>query len=71
MMTFVLWEHDPLNPRKWSLTKKNGVSFDQVIKTTDLPILCQVAVCTFVASLGSSIMAPGLLDVAPSRGHKL
>ncbi|KAG2152116.1 major facilitator superfamily domain-containing protein [Suillus cothurnatus] len=45
------WEHDPANPRNWSPAKK--------WTATTL-----VALYTFVTPLASSIMAPGLPDVA-------
>ncbi|KAG2132085.1 major facilitator superfamily domain-containing protein [Suillus clintonianus] len=45
------WQHDPVNPRNWSLGKK----------WTTTTIL---AIYTFVTPLASSIMAPGLPDVA-------
>ncbi|KAH7886796.1 major facilitator superfamily domain-containing protein [Phlebopus sp. FC_14] len=45
------WEHDPINPRNWSQGKK--------WTTTAL-----VSFYTFVAPLGSSMMAPGLPDLA-------
>jgi MFS family permease len=45
------WEHDPINPRNWSPAKK--------WTTTAV-----VALYTFVSPLASSIMAPGLPDVA-------
>ncbi|KAG1770017.1 major facilitator superfamily domain-containing protein [Suillus occidentalis] len=49
------WEHDPANPRNWSQAKK----------WTSTTI---VALYTFVAPLASSIMAPGLPDVAIKFG---
>ncbi|KAG2348787.1 MFS general substrate transporter [Suillus weaverae] len=49
------WEHDPANPRNWTPAKK-------WITTT------LVALYTFVTPLASSIMAPGLLDVAIKFG---
>lgn len=49
------WEHDPANPRNWSQAKK----------WTCTSI---VALYTFVAPLASSIMAPGLPDVAIKFG---
>ncbi|KAG1755813.1 major facilitator superfamily domain-containing protein [Suillus lakei] len=49
------WEHDPVNPRNWSPAKK--------WTTTTL-----VSMYTFVSPLASSIMAPGLLDVAIKFG---
>ncbi|KAG1779832.1 major facilitator superfamily domain-containing protein [Suillus placidus] len=49
------WEHDPANPRNWPPAKK-------WITTT------LVALYTFVTPLASSIMAPGLLDVAIKFG---
>jgi len=45
------WEHHPANPRNWSPAKK-------WIATT------LVSLYAFVPSLGSSMMAPGLLDLA-------
>ncbi|KAG1850213.1 major facilitator superfamily domain-containing protein [Suillus subalutaceus] len=45
------WEHDPVNPRNWPPAKK--------WTTTAI-----VALYTFVSPLASSIMAPGLPDVA-------
>ncbi|KAG1772837.1 major facilitator superfamily domain-containing protein [Suillus placidus] len=45
------WQHDPVNPRNWPPTKK----------WTTTAIL---ALYTFVTPLASSIMAPGLPDVA-------
>ncbi|KAG2146605.1 major facilitator superfamily domain-containing protein [Suillus bovinus] len=45
------WQHDPVNPRNWSLAKK----------WTATTIL---ALYTFVTPLASSIMAPGLPDLA-------
>lgn len=50
-----IWEHDPANPRNWSPAKK----------WTSTTI---VALYTFVAPLASSIMAPGLPDVAIKFG---
>lgn len=49
------WEHDPANPRNWSQAKK----------WTSTTI---VALYTFVAPLASSIMAPGLPDLAIKFG---
>ncbi|KAG1820299.1 multidrug resistance protein 4 [Suillus subaureus] len=49
------WEHDPANPRNWSPAKKWA--------TTTI-----VALYTFVTPLASSIMAPGLPDVAVKFG---
>ncbi|KAG1874548.1 major facilitator superfamily domain-containing protein [Suillus subalutaceus] len=49
------WEHDPVNPRNWSPAKK--------WTTTTI-----VALYTFVTPLASSIMAPGLPDVAIKFG---
>ncbi|KAG2042966.1 major facilitator superfamily domain-containing protein [Suillus americanus] len=49
------WEHDPANPRNWSSAKK----------WTATTI---VALYTFVTPLASSIMAPGLPDVALKFG---
>ncbi|KAJ8597731.1 multidrug resistance protein 4 [Rhizopogon salebrosus TDB-379] len=49
------WEHDPINPRNWSPAKK-------WIATT------LVSMYTFVTPLASSIMAPGLPDVAIKYG---
>lgn len=49
------WEHDPANPRNWSQAKK----------WTSTTI---VALYTFVAPLASSIMAPGLPDIAIKFG---
>ncbi|KAG2042964.1 multidrug resistance protein 4 [Suillus americanus] len=45
------WEHDPANPRNWSPANKWTMA-------------TLVSLYTFVATLASSIMAPGLLDVA-------
>ncbi|KAG1741322.1 multidrug resistance protein 4 [Suillus lakei] len=45
------WQHDPVNPRNWSPAKK----------WTTTTIL---ALYTFVTPLASSIMAPGLPDIA-------
>ncbi|EIW82421.1 multidrug resistance protein 4 [Coniophora puteana RWD-64-598 SS2] len=45
------WEHDPINPRNWSFSKKwIAVSI--------------VSAYTFVSPLSSSMMAPGLPDLA-------
>ncbi|OJA12250.1 hypothetical protein AZE42_04087 [Rhizopogon vesiculosus] len=49
------WEHDSVNPRNWCPTKK-------WIATT------LVSMYTFVAPLGSSMMAPALPDVAIKYG---
>ncbi|KAG1753910.1 multidrug resistance protein 4 [Suillus paluster] len=49
------WEHDPVNPRNWSPAKK-------WIAVT------LVSLYTFVTPLASSIMAPGLPDVATKFG---
>ncbi|KAG1753909.1 major facilitator superfamily domain-containing protein [Suillus paluster] len=49
------WEHDPMNPRNWSPAKK-------WIATS------LVSLYTFVTPLASSIMAPGLPDVAIKFG---
>ncbi|KAG1892583.1 multidrug resistance protein 4 [Suillus subluteus] len=45
------WEHDPANPRNWSPPKKWTMA-------------TIVSLYAFVTPLASSIMAPGLLDVA-------
>ncbi|KAG1741333.1 multidrug resistance protein 4 [Suillus lakei] len=49
------WQHDPVNPRNWSLAKK----------WTNTTIL---ALYTFVTPLASSIMAPSLPDLAIKYG---
>ncbi|KAG2361223.1 multidrug resistance protein 4 [Suillus spraguei] len=49
------WQHDPVNPRNWSPVKK----------WTTIAI---VALYTFVTPLASSIMAPGLPDIAIKYG---
>ncbi|KAG0709504.1 multidrug resistance protein 4 [Suillus ampliporus] len=49
------WEHDPVNPRNWSTARKwTAVSI--------------ASLYTFVSPLASSIMAPGLPDVAIKYG---
>lgn len=50
------WQHDPANPRNWTPAKK--------WTTTAI-----VALYTFVTPLASSIMAPGLPDVAKKIQH--
>lgn len=45
------WEHDPINPRNWSTARKWVAT-------------ALVSLYTFVAPLGSSMMAPGLPEVA-------
>lgn len=45
------WEHDPINPRNWSAARKWVAT-------------ALVSLYTFVAPLGSSMMAPGLPEIA-------
>ncbi|KAH7916329.1 major facilitator superfamily domain-containing protein [Hygrophoropsis aurantiaca] len=49
------WEHDPINPRNWSGTKKWTATL-------------LVSFYTFVTPLASSMMAPGLPDLAIKYG---
>ncbi|KAH7924032.1 MFS general substrate transporter [Leucogyrophana mollusca] len=49
------WEHDPINPRNWSTTKKWTATI-------------LVSYYTFVTPLASSMMAPGLPDLAIKYG---
>ncbi|KAJ7817769.1 major facilitator superfamily domain-containing protein, partial [Mycena olivaceomarginata] len=52
------WQDDPQNPRNWSVGKK----------WTTTAVALQVALYTFVSPLGSSIMAPGLPQIAIKYG---
>jgi len=61
------WEHDPINPRNWSAARKwvatalvRSRIYSLLFSLTGL----QVSLYTFVAPLGSSMMAPGLPDIA-------
>ncbi|KIJ66432.1 hypothetical protein HYDPIDRAFT_86594 [Hydnomerulius pinastri MD-312] len=49
------WEHDPINPRNWSPAKKWTAT-------------ALVSFYTFVTPLASSIMAPGLPEIATKYG---
>ena len=66
------WENDPENARNWSLMKKwTAVS---IVRAVILQFNClqptkfQVSLYTFVSPLASSMMAPGLPEVAQKYG---
>lgn len=66
------WENDPENARNWSLTKKWTAVF--IVRAVVRQFYCpqptkfQVAFYTFVTPLASSMMAPGLPEVAQKYG---
>ncbi|KAG1741290.1 multidrug resistance protein 4 [Suillus lakei] len=53
------WKHDPVNPRNWSPGKKMDNDYNRQFFYQNW-----VALYTFVTPLASSIMAPGLPDLA-------
>lgn len=65
----LLWEDDPENPRNWPFSKKWATAaivggprlFDASMLNRSV---VQVSLYTFVSPLTSSIMAPGLPDIA-------
>lgn len=66
------WENDPENARNWSLTKKWTAVF--IVRAVVRQFYCsqptkfQVSSYTFVTPLASSMMAPGLPEVAQKYG---
>lgn len=61
------WEHDPINPRNWSTARKwvaTALVRSRIYSLLFSLTRLQVSLYTFVAPLGSSMMAPGLPEVA-------
>jgi hypothetical protein len=61
------WQHDPENPRNWPFAKKwttTAVVSVPHYSTRRCSAMLQVSLYTFVSPLTSSIMAPGLPEVA-------
>ncbi len=62
------WQDDPENPRNWSVSRKwASAAIVRAIRLFDasmLMLVLQVSLYTFVSPLTSSIMAPGLPEIA-------